>query len=304
MARPTLLCLLLLATSLHHVTSFAVHRRHSRSTDLAEALRMLERQRRRIDNEENLLASSPQLLGDRRLTMEDLEPWFGAGQGSRSDDEVGAAWLAKTLGLDGYNGMAEGLAEEDAQPGVFLQEPAEAPPLEVAPSDQELNAIFGEKNDDDDDNDEATASFRTEKKDKEIMTDAKGDARPMVETRSSDNNVIVAQASESDEDDVRLTKDEFKALLKAVEKLQKQAIDKAEEDVEEAEKVAVGVQEKVAEAREEAKEAEEEEEEEEERQEEEEEGVLTPKPQPVSKEELDNLFEEDSEEVKVMFVHC
>ena len=262
---------------------------------------MLERQRRRIDNEENLLASSPQLLGDRRLTMEDLEPWFGAGQGSRSDDEVGAAWLAKTLGLDGYNGMAEGLAEEDAQPGVFLQEPAEAPPLEVAPSDQELNAIFGEKNDDDD-NDEATASFRAEKKDKEIMTDAKGDARPMVETRSSDSNVIVSQASESDEDDVRLTKDEFKALLKAVEKLQKQAIDKAEEDVEEAEKVAVGVQEKVAEAREEAKEAEEEEEEE--RQEEEEEGVLTPKPQPVSKEELDNLFEEESEEVKVMFVHC
>lgn len=300
MARPTMLCLLLLTTSLHHVTSFAVHRRHSRSTDLADALRMLERQRRRIDNEESLLASSPQLLGDRRLTMADLEPWFSVGPGSPSDDDSRAEWLAKTLGFDGYNGV-EGLPE-GSQPGEFLREPpAQAPLLEMEPTDQELDAIFGEKNDDvDDDGGEARASLQAEKKDKEIMTESKGDARSKMETRSSDD-VIVSDSG----DDVRLTKDEFKALLKAVEKLQKQAIDKAEEEAEEAEKVAVEVEEKVAEAREEAKEAEAEAEEEKEEEEEEEEArVLTPRPQPVSKEELDNLFEEESEEVRSVFACC
>ena len=51
MALVTVLCLLLLSTSLNYdVTAFAVNRkRHTRSTDLADALRMLERQRRRID---------------------------------------------------------------------------------------------------------------------------------------------------------------------------------------------------------------------------------------------------------------
>ncbi|KAK7480484.1 hypothetical protein BaRGS_00028301, partial [Batillaria attramentaria] len=155
MGRVSLLCLLLV-TSLGHVTSFAVHRRSSRSTDLAEALRMLERQRRRIDNE-NYLSFPPQLLGDRPLTLDDLEPWMEeADDRDNAADEVNAAWLAKTLGLDGYGG------DEDLSgvlPGNYLQEePVDAPaPLEEQPSDEELDAIFGEKNEKAADNPESSS---------------------------------------------------------------------------------------------------------------------------------------------------
>ncbi|KAL8595677.1 hypothetical protein ACOMHN_025713 [Nucella lapillus] len=107
MARLTLtslLLLLLLTTSLlQHVTSFAIHKRHSRSTDLGDALRMLERQRRRFGGDDEILDSNPQLLSNRPLTMADLEPWFNTPQTSPPEETIDAAWLAKTLGLDGYN---------------------------------------------------------------------------------------------------------------------------------------------------------------------------------------------------------
>ncbi|XP_076436052.1 uncharacterized protein LOC143275662 [Babylonia areolata] len=331
MASTHSLCLLLLVTSAYHVTSFAIHKRHSRSTDLGDALRMLERQRRRFGDEDGLLPSSPsspsssaaaQLLGERPLTLADLEPWFNAAaqQGPPPEETIDAEWLARTLGLDG--GYGEGMEEEEEEEEglpqdlpLYPQRPLPPSPVKIQPTDQELDAIFGEKTEENGGRsgmvDKKSAAGPTpavaSKKDKEVMTDMKGDPRqdpvpvpvsvPVPETRSAD--VIEAKTTSSetddddDEDDVRLTKAEFKALLKAVEKLQKQAVDKAQDEMEEAGEVLAEVKEKVAEAREQAKEEEEQEQEEEQ----EEEEVLTPQPQPVSKEELDNLFEDQSQEV-------
>lgn len=294
MARVTLLCVLLV-TSLGHATSFAVHRRTSRSTDLAEALRMLERQRRRIDNEENFMSVSPQLLGDRPLTLAELEPWVEDG-GRENGDEVNAAWLAKTLGLDEYGREQEAL--DDSLPGTFLQEPVVSPAVEEEPTDEELDAIFGKKVNPDTQPERALAQAEAEaaevlsKKDKEVLKLSQGDPTVKVtaprsaEAAAVAATVIAAEAESNNSDDstdITLTKEEFKTLWKAVEKLQKQAIDKGLAEAEAVEKAVEKDIEKAEKAAEEtAVEAAQ---------------ILTPEPEPVSKEELDNLFEEKTQEV-------
>nr|KAG5694668.1 hypothetical protein BaRGS_003946 [Batillaria attramentaria] len=243
---------------------------------------MLERQRRRIDNE-NYLSFPPQLLGDRPLTLDDLEPWMEeADDRDNAADEVNAAWLAKTLGLDGYGG------DEDLSgvlPGNYLQEePVDAPaPLEEQPSDEELDAIFGEKNEKAADNPESSSSKEEEeeegslaKKDKEVLKNTQGD--PTSKVAAPRSTGVVVDSSGDDGGDITLTKEEFKTLWKAVEKLQKQALDKG---LAEAEAVESAVEQDMEKAEEAAEEP----------------ALLTAEPEPVSNEELDNLFEEKSEQV-------
>lgn len=332
MARVTAVCLVLLTASLYQdVIGFALRKRHSRSTDLADALRMLERQRSRLDKER----SQP---SHQRLTISDFEPWVNAAGlgGPDTEEDSRAVWLARSLGLDqdydkGFSDVIQ--AEPPAALRDFLREPpiAVPAPVQVAPTDKELDAIFGEKSDADEGERERERVKKIpkdmEKKSKERTSPA-GDGVPRLATRAD----VSALLTSNDEED--LTRDEFKALLKAVEKLQNHALVSAEREKQDEEDVALEVGETIAEARHEAeaevaqaevaqaevaqaaaveevareaaKEALKEaqvvkevmKEAEEAKEAIKEAASLTPKPQPVSPAELDSLFEGQKDDVK------
>ncbi|XP_076454296.1 uncharacterized protein LOC143289223 [Babylonia areolata] len=278
MAHKVLLCLLVLTSSFQHVTSFSVHRRHSRNSGLADALRMLERQRRRIDMEEKLAASSQQRAEEESAERAEVESFLTSSDIDSAQNELSPAWMSKTLGA-----RSSRLVEPspgDLEIGEFLDEPVQPSSSEMIPPGPSY------REGDDDGDDELRSPPRLNKKDKEVMTNVVGDARPRVQTRSS-NDDVNTEAS----DDVSVSRGEFQALVRAVETIQQEAMEKAEEEEEEADEVMEEVQEKIAEAREEAKEEEEAEEEAEAAMEE------TSDPLMVGSDELGDLFEERSEEV-------
>lgn len=269
------LCLLLVLSTLGHVTSFAVKRRFARHADLADALRMLERQRRRIDDEDKYVSDQSVLLGGRHFPASEFEPWMELPapdvQSPAGGSEVNAAWLAKTLGLD------DNRNEEmvDDTPGTFLDGPVEGFPVVMQPSDDELDAIFGEKDGATDRKAGADGQVKEEtKKDKVLPVETIDDVSKVLAMEAKgpgDASGVKAAVEESVKLDT-LTKDEFKALLRAVEKLQNKIVTNAKEDLE-------NIKEDIKEAKAEAA------------------SELTPKPEPVSEEELDNLFEEKTKEV-------
>uniref|UniRef100_A0A2C9LGY9 Uncharacterized protein n=1 Tax=Biomphalaria glabrata TaxID=6526 RepID=A0A2C9LGY9_BIOGL len=222
------------------VLSFSIGRRQERSTDLADALAILQRQRRRVGG--GNYVSSESLLDSRPLTLEDVNEWLSktrSGHGSRDYRYVDPSWVS-----DGEF--------KDFDPRLSYNVPLDASPLlpqSVKATKQELNDIF---NSDDGESNSSklvhTISDQPEKKKKEEMIELKGDKK-IIQKKSVDMDMsealaVAAEKAEEDIDDNlsldSLTKEEFKTLMKAVGKLQKQAMKLSEKfSSPDAEKVTV-----------------------------------------------------------------
>lgn len=221
-----------------HVTSFSISKRHERSTDLADALAILQRQRRRTGGD---YPGPDPYLGGQPLTLDDVSDWLAKSRyrDSRDDSYIDPAWVSDADFKEFNPHSSYGLAY-DNRPVIL--------PDTVEPTKQELEDIFST------DQDESNSSKPTllveelpEKKNKEEMLEVKGDKKTVqkksVGTELSDAIAAAAVASAEDSEDGlsldSLTKEEFKTLMKAVGKLQKQVLKFSEKSVEQPDKVTI-----------------------------------------------------------------
>ncbi|XP_067669492.1 enolase-phosphatase E1-like [Haliotis asinina] len=192
-SRSSMVVVLWLAVLCCDVGGFSIKRRESPSTDLSEAFRVLERQRRRIREEDYLAASrlpEPRV----QLSPSDLEDW---GQGVPSREEE---WLQDAYGLSPYDEDSYAVPELVDESNQSNEGPL---PEKVETSKEELQSIFGDSDKDAEEEDSAN--------------------------EGQDSGKEIAATSESEEKGNELdnlTEDEFKALMSAVEKLQKRALSK------------------------------------------------------------------------------
>ncbi|XP_046371898.2 uncharacterized protein LOC124145953 isoform X2 [Haliotis rufescens] len=180
------------------VSGFSIRRRESPSTDLSEAFRVLERQRRRIREEDYLAASrlpEPRV----QLSPSDLEDW---GQGVPSREEE---WLQNAYGLSPYDEGSYAVPE-------LVDESSESNedrvPETVETSKEELQSIFG------DSENGVKSQDAVEEHSEDEVQDTGKEVTEKNETEETGNELE------------NLTEDEFKALMSAVEKIQKRALSK------------------------------------------------------------------------------
>lgn len=202
---------LLLTTD--HVISFTISNRHERSTDLADALAILQRQRRRAGH-----VNVGRSLGSRPLSIEDVTDWLSRSRERDPQDDVyiDPLWVS------------EGSIKE-FEPRVNYLLPSDnlpAQPVSVEPSRKELEAIFSSE-----DSLKHKPAFDDlpEKKKKEEMLEVKGDKKIVQKKSVGTEMAAIVSAADAmvkeDDDNISLdslTKEEFKTLMKAVSKLQKQ----------------------------------------------------------------------------------
>ncbi|CAL1539640.1 unnamed protein product [Lymnaea stagnalis] len=221
-----------------HVTSFSISKRHERSTDLADALAILQRQRRRAGGD--YLGPDP-YLNSPPLTLDDVSDWLTRSRyrGPRDDSYLDPAWVSDGDFKDFEPRLSYG-PPYDSRPSVV--------PESVEPTKQELDEIFSS------DQDESNSSKPTllieelpEKKKKEEMLEVKGDKKTIqkksVGSELSDVIAAAAVASADEADEGlsldSLTKEEFRTLMKAVGKLQKQVLKLSDKNAEQPEKVTI-----------------------------------------------------------------
>lgn len=210
---------LLLAAS--HVTSFSISARQKRGADLAEALAILQRQRRRVGTEH---LSAGRVIHRRPLTLDDVNDLLRSSEDA--DENIGGNleknWASKADFADFQPRLEYDASGRNNGPLVSVS---------VKPSRRELEDIF--ESDDVDGNishSPVTYDSLPEKKTKEEMINVKGDGK-IVQKKSFLSNVAEVTASFKEEggshdgpSQETLTKEEFHVLMKAVEKLQKQAV--------------------------------------------------------------------------------
>uniref|UniRef100_A0A0B7B8E8 Uncharacterized protein n=1 Tax=Arion vulgaris TaxID=1028688 RepID=A0A0B7B8E8_9EUPU len=224
-----LLMMMMLGTC--HVWSFSIRTRHERSTDLADALAILQRQRRRASAD---FLDSDRLLNQRPYTLEDENDWVSdsnIGNERFQNNDLDNEWVPNGQFSDFEPRMEYDNSEDRSRPYA---------PISVEPSRQELENIFDPEDVDGNvSNPKLTSASFLEKKTKEEMVNVKGDGK-VVQKKSIPQDVAEAIVASSDKDkesnDVlsldTLTKEEFHALMKAVGKLQKQAVKFSQKTVE------------------------------------------------------------------------
>ncbi|XP_035828241.1 FK506-binding protein 5 [Aplysia californica] len=225
---PTVLVLLTLLVS-GHVMSFSIGRRTARSTDLAQALSILQRQRRRIVGDD--FFSSERLLEDRPpFDLEDISDWLSRARDEDDAEGLDTVWMSDRgnfRDFDQRERLNYDLSPLSSDQDITDQN-EDTTPYEVEPSQKELENIFD--TDADSNPNPQPPAVTPEKKKKEEMVDVRGDKK--IVQKKSISDPVVADTSSQSSDDISLdtlTKEEFRALMKAVEKLQKQAAKLSEE---------------------------------------------------------------------------
>ncbi|RUS78354.1 hypothetical protein EGW08_013874 [Elysia chlorotica] len=199
-----------LLLSPQEVTSFSVGGRtrrranDARNLDLAQALALLQRERRRADDGEYLTAQD--LLGSRPLGK-DVNDWISSARDLMLDDDD----LGQYLGVDEEPTWVSDDSFKEFDPQTQT----------VKPTQKEIESIFS--NDD-------KPEESNEKKKKDIK---KKRSSPKVERKIVKKSVPPRPVSVDDESSLSLdtlTQEEFKALMKAVGKLQRQVAAKGNDE--------------------------------------------------------------------------
>ncbi|BFZ00773.1 hypothetical protein BsWGS_03812 [Bradybaena similaris] len=223
----SLLSILLVACQ---VASFSISTRHERSTDLAEALAILQRQRRRAVTD---YLGSDRLLTNEPYTLAEDADWLRAADvgGGNSRNPLDTEWESNGRFID---------LPAPIEYDIPMDRNRVSVPVAIEPSKQELEDIF-EAEDADENISQPKDNPRDllEKKKKEEMLSVKGDGKVVQKKSFSpvvEEAVVVSPAKDADSNDGisldTLTKDEFHALMKAVDKLQKQAVKFSEKTIE------------------------------------------------------------------------
>ena len=232
--RPTTPCLTLLLALLivsDDVTAFSVGSRKTRSADdLANALSILQRQRRRIG--ENDYYESERLLDGRPIGIDTLSDWLSGPDSAESIDDE---WISNP---ENYEELDRDRYLYDFPPLTPPDSPNK--PYKIQASKTELDDIFDDsdaKSDLDEIFSDEEKPLNPVKKSSPVIASKKNkeEALNVGSGNASDKKVVVSKksvpntlgASLSDNSDSipldSLTKEELNALLKAVEKLQKRA---------------------------------------------------------------------------------
>nr|ALC76812.1 Tpi-CL19954 [Theba pisana] len=211
------------------VASFTISSRHERSTDLAEALAILQRQRRRAVTD---YLGSDRLLNNDPYALEEDADWLRtADVGSdNSRNALDSDWESNGRFID---------VQAPIEYGVPVGRNRISVPVAIEPSRQELEDIFDAEDADGNVSQPKINPIFPEKKKKEEMLSVKGDGK-VVQKKSfppvDEEAIVATPAKDSDSNDGisldTLTKDEFHALMKAVDKLQKQAVKFSEKTIE------------------------------------------------------------------------
>lgn len=205
------------------VTSFSIRHRADKSTSLADALTIVQRRRRRV-NDADFIPRSNVLLGDDPLTLQDLSEWLSSGANERDEHmkDTPSSWLSS---IDDFE-------SPDDQQEEFI------PLSPIIASPREIEAIF-EKEADDNARREKKQGNLFSKKKKEEMINVKGDKTVIHKTPEKPKAKRIRPSDEQQRLLNSLTKNEMKVLMKAVSKLQQlddvDDEDEIEEDISEAE---------------------------------------------------------------------
>lgn len=207
--------ILVVLTIPQEVTSFSVggkafRRNHgNQNLDLAEALALLQRERRRVSDRDFI--PPEEYLRSRPLTESDLNDWL-------SKDREGSV-LMNSDDLDQYLG----LNQEPTWVSEGNFEEFNPPTQTVKPSKEEIEDIFS--------NESQSEQYSLKKEEKDADEKSENDKKenrsnPNVERKMVKKSVPIAPPTSLDGENNlsldTLTQEEFKALMKAVGKLQRQ----------------------------------------------------------------------------------
>lgn len=199
------------------MVTFTVLSRHERSADLAQALAVLQRHKRRVG------AESIASWEDAPLSTEDVHDWLNAkSSGRRLESDFDGVWASDRRFKDFEPPLKYDFDVRSRSPVSMA----------VEPSREELESIFVANED------EANVSDIKAKPEVEHDSPASQDEIIIKGAKSDLNNkdvspeTVLTAAKDDNLSLSSLTKEEYKALMKAVAKLQKQAIKFSEKIVE------------------------------------------------------------------------